>query len=788
VTDEGGHTTQLGYDALGRLTAVTDALGQVTEYRYDVLGRRASIVDARGHVTHFEYDALGRVVRRISPLGDSESSTHDASGRPLTTTDGRGQTIRYDYDVRGWLATLTLPDASVERFTYTDDGMVQTVTDWRGVTRYEYDPVTRRRARVTEPDGRYVRYEYDAMGNRTRTAHAIADGAPEDVARYEYDALNRLARVTDQDGGVTQYTYDAVGNRTGITRPNGTATELAHDARNRLTSVVHRNGAGVVLASVDYTLDAAGNRKVARHADGSRVEYEYDALYRVTAEESFDPAGASTGRTTYTYDSVGNVVQRTGALGNATFVYDQNDRLLAGAGVVYGYDGAGNRVLASAGPGAATGFEFDARGRLVGVQSATAGAIAYTYDFQDIRQSRTGPAGTVNFLVDRHNATGFAQVVRESDPLGTTLRRHLYGSDLLRSDDGTSVYRHADGLGSTRLLTDAAGAISDSYDYSAYGLVVRRTGSAANPYQFAGEQRDPESGLDYLRARYYDPATGRFLSRDPLPGEETIPLSLNKYLYVHGNPVNLVDPSGQITLMDLLTVFKSEINKYKQEIINLRRGLDRTQKTVGHVMRVVGGGLAMQAVADAATNKLRPVTWFGPVGAIPGVARLARTSWGMLTLSTEIATPLDTDPINNSVFVCADGLAVHGILPWAAIDREAIEARRTKTGSRNKVWVDLCPSFFTARALPSGTAGISLGPSQAGVMVHEFTHVVLGTKDVRYLYLCTPPLLSASSFGLAGGLFAASPLVNADNYRCLTEDAAIGGGAADRMRSFLKGL
>ena len=87
--------------------------------------------------------------------------------------------------------------------------------------------------------------------------------------------------------------------------------------------------------------------------------------------------------------------------------------------------------------------------------------------------------------------------------------------------------------------------------YDAFGRTLNQTGAAANSYQFAGEQRDSALGLDYLRARYYDPATGRFVSRDAFPGSAAQPLSLNKYLYALANPVNRTDPSGNITLVEL---------------------------------------------------------------------------------------------------------------------------------------------------------------------------------------------------------------------------------------------
>ena len=96
---------------------------------------------------------------------------------------------------------------------------------------------------------------------------------------------------------------------------------------------------------------------------------------------------------------------------------------------------------------------------------------------------------------------------------------------------------HADQMGSTRALTDIVGTVAGTATYDSYGnpIVTKLT----TPFEFAGEYRDAESGYTYLRARYYDPVTGQFLTRDPLVATTRSP-----YAYVYGDPVNSIDPSG----------------------------------------------------------------------------------------------------------------------------------------------------------------------------------------------------------------------------------------------------
>jgi RHS repeat-associated protein len=107
-----------------------------------------------------------------------------------------------------------------------------------------------------------------------------------------------------------------------------------------------------------------------------------------------------------------------------------------------------------------------------------------------------------------------------------------------------------DGGGSVRQLTSAAGAVTDTYNYDAFGNLLNSTGTTPNNYRYRGEQYDQDLGLYYLRARYYNPQTGRFLSRDPEDGTPYDPKSLHKYLYAGGDPVNATDRSGLATLVE----------------------------------------------------------------------------------------------------------------------------------------------------------------------------------------------------------------------------------------------
>jgi RHS repeat-associated protein len=132
-------------------------------------------------------------------------------------------------------------------------------------------------------------------------------------------------------------------------------------------------------------------------------------------------------------------------------------------------------------------------------------------------------------LCDRENSLFLHKAVK-----GDTLYKGHHCLVLWDSTNGTQ-----DALGSVLALTDELGDVTDTYEYNEYGALIASTGTSHNPYRFTGQQWDGDSGLYYLRARYYDPVTGRFLSID------LINKILDKYGYVRNNPVNYIDPTGK---------------------------------------------------------------------------------------------------------------------------------------------------------------------------------------------------------------------------------------------------
>ena len=218
-------------------------------------------------------------------------------------------------------------------------------------------------------------------------------------------------------------------------------------------------------------------------------------------------------------------------------------------------------------------YEYDPENRLIGVNG---GQVQIAYDGDGHRVSKTVPTAgggskTTYYLVDDLNPTGHAQVLEEWEASGTEpprlVRNYAHGLDLISardSSDGrgeaTTHYYGHDGHGSVRFLTGEAGtAVSDTYTYDAYGVLLAQTPADANTrtsnnYLYAGEEWDHDLGLYYNRARYMDPNLGRFWTMDTFEGNPSDPLSLHKYTYADANPVDRIDPSGNLSTPEMAVV------------------------------------------------------------------------------------------------------------------------------------------------------------------------------------------------------------------------------------------
>ena len=273
-----------------------------------------------------------------------------------------------------------------------------------------------------------------------------------------------------------------------------------------------------MLSSFSYTYRGDGNIASERDHNNVTIAYTYDLLGRLVSEVggysryySYDAAGNRTQAivdtsTTicYTYDSDGRLVSETKNSGSVLET------------TVYSYDANGS--LISENDGDVTSYTYDVWGNMT-----SAGNASYAYNAQGLRISKTVSGVTDNF------------VLVGGDVWADSESTYLRGLELISSDDYFYLYNIR---GDVIQLLDYNGEVVKTYDYDAYGNELSRDLSDENPFRYCGEYYDTETGLIYLRARYYDPSVGRFTSLDPIKD------GLNWYAYCNCNPVMLVDSNG----------------------------------------------------------------------------------------------------------------------------------------------------------------------------------------------------------------------------------------------------
>jgi RHS repeat-associated protein len=280
-------------------------------------------------------------------------------------------------------------------------------------------------------------------------------------------------------------------------------------------------------------------------SDSSVTSWTYDNTYQLTAEiRSVNNLYA----VTYTYDPRGNRATRWDGSTLETLTYDAANQLTAilttGGSSTYAYDGCGNLVQGFE-PGQLNAYTWDGENRMVEAMLSTGVVDTFTYNGDGQRVGKTDQGGPVNYVWDGQNVLIEANASNVIEAVHT-LEPAFYGNQLSQRRSGTTSYYHFDALGSTLQLTGSTGTVTDSYLYRAFGDLVASSGATVNPYQYVGRKGYIYDGdLDnfQVRARRYDPTTGRWWSRDPIgfAGGDA-----NLYRYVGNNPLALTDPSGEI--------------------------------------------------------------------------------------------------------------------------------------------------------------------------------------------------------------------------------------------------
>ncbi len=571
----GNVKTKLAWDMAGNLVEVKDPANNVFTYRFDELGRRTKVEDPDLGNWRFKYDRAGRLEQQTDARGTVTSFRYDELGRMLTksvaaTDPALGTKVtKWVYDERQG----TFP-ANKGRLTSTWNGASTIETDWT-----EDGLVKERRHTVDGLPGTqtfiFGYYNSGELKSRKWPDNSTT-GSDNDGDRWTYDAAGRLKAIP---GLISLMEYNARGQTTRVDYVSGVRTKMAYDPARGWLDEVSTSSASVGTGTPDllwvkYTRDAAGRITKAKseplgNNSAATWNYDYDKLDRLKTAVNDNNTAENV---SFDYDDAGNMTKNTafgsGSAGTITYGPTVDGRTLphavkARGGNVFGYDANGNVLRdGDIGAPATRRFDWDGENRPLQVKKGTGPDLALT-------EYVYGPDG---------------ERVRKTVTIGTgTPKKTTYvGSDYEVADDGTIImiphpdarlvknpnsgnvstcFVHRDHLSSVRLETRKdTGAVALRQRYAPYGdrQVTAPSGCGDGEERgFIGERHDPEAGLLYLHARFYDPVLGRFLSPDwwdPIDtavaanggsaGVLSSPVGTNRYAYAANDPVNKSDPNG----------------------------------------------------------------------------------------------------------------------------------------------------------------------------------------------------------------------------------------------------
>jgi len=552
TTDALGKVTTYAYDEAGELHSTTDPLSRVTTYSYTDDGKlhvttlpdsstetyaynaddvQTSFTNADGDVTMYSYDDAGVLTSETQPGGMTTSYTYDAAGRIHTVTTPDGVVATRTYDDGGRLTNVNYPGTADDvSYTYFANGSRHTMTDGTGTTTYAYN-ANAALTSVQNGNGQTIGYGYDDASRLTSITYPGSK-----TVSYGYDNAGNMTSVTDWASRTTTLTVTADGLQNTRTDPSGVTETRSYNANDQLTDISSATSSAI-LSDYGYGYDVAGQLTSSSLTDAIHTTTVTKA-WGYTSLGQLSSTGASTG---YTTTPAGEL---TATPAGDAFTYNSKQELAAatntsaGTTTAYSYNDNGSRTetaITTSGVTATVSYDYDARGNLTSVTTGGT-TVSYQSDGDGLRQSRTVGTATSQFLWDPNHAIPVL--------LDDGTDSYIYATSttpIAEIDDSTGAieYLHADNVGSVRTITSATGTVVGTTDYNPYGVVTSHTGTSTSNFGYATAWTDPGTGLDYLRAREYDPNAAQFLQVDP-----AVELTRQPYGYVSGDPLNSQDPSG----------------------------------------------------------------------------------------------------------------------------------------------------------------------------------------------------------------------------------------------------
>lgn len=470
--------------------------------------------------------------------------TYDANGNISIYAFPHAGEVSYLYDPINRLTEVDYPSGKTIKYAYDYNSNLIEIANDHEITSYSYD-ILNRLIKAELPGNISLAYEYDLANRITKITYP-----DQEEVKYVYDNRGRLVEVADQTGS-TRYEYN---DQTNLVvkelLANGIITSYSYDSFPRVTDVSHKTSEGILLVEYQFTYDNNNNCTSVKEKTPSNTKttiYSYDKLHRLT-EVTY--SGSCFEK--YIYDGAGNRLTKITEKGTTDYEYDNYNRLIRAGDTHFFYDASGNLIKKTAKEKEII-FGYDAIGRLIFYYDGK-NQVTFAYDGENRRISKTVNGEKTSFINDP--VASLSRVLLEKDKQGKTTKRYVYGFSRLfeneLSDTQFFLYDHPGK--SVSLLANKNQKIIESYQYDAFGA-KNEENHLRNFYGYVGEEYDQETGLIYLRNRYYDPELGRFISPDSVLGILGDPQTLNPYVYVRNNPINYIDPSGLYSIKVPLSIY-----------------------------------------------------------------------------------------------------------------------------------------------------------------------------------------------------------------------------------------
>ena len=592
-----------------------DAKGETSEkdvtYAYNSAGERVSMKDQTGK-SSYEYDALGRITK---------------------VTSGSKKDVSYVYDDADNLQAIVYPDGTKISYEYDlNDNLVKLTDRNRKVTTYKHDALNRV-TEVTRSNGTKTEVSYDAEDHITKIVNTCGScGKVISTYEYKYNDQGYVVgeTATELEAGTRKTPSWEDWYNWGDTQKETDKADCEHQEKEIQTTRTYEyddnweltrcteKAEGGKKTVHNYTYDKIGNRtsyeKIEDGVSKAKYNYKYNdsnqLIKRTNAKIWGDPG------TTYSYDKDGNLIQecdKTNSADPVTYEYTAENRLAVvkqGGTVLMAamYDGDNNRV-----------FELDNTYKwedcygdevLIPANQRTEDGNSPKEQLASLVKGGSNAKGyTLTEYINDINREN-TEVLAEYRSDEKVRQAYTYGESgigervSVDKSEESSYYLY-DGRNSvTGILTETAN-LTNSYQYDSYGNLTSGTADGVNYYGYNGESTNVKTGLQYLRARYYNAENGTFTTEDSDLGTTENPLTRNRYDYTTNNPLNYSDPTGH----SLWSRIKSTAKKAAKAVKSVGKKIVNTAKKV------------VKTVVNTAKKAAKTI-----VNTVKGVAKTAKNA------------------------------------------------------------------------------------------------------------------------------------------------------------------